>query len=208
MTEFSQEHRPYDTWWLNQLKCSTVVYVHNFFAVLGLSLTAGLSLWAHVDSYSWCWSIPLDYVGVGVSSGGCTCDFSLTANKVSMHKIFKYFYTITHKLISLISHAQPSLGVLMDLVFDPFLIHFSFVFVDIDHQKWSQKWTEKWDLWTWPPWNFQKWDQKWVKNGTTHFSAPWQLWTPQLVADSTLSYHFPNIICQPQIFLEPSLTIL
>lgn len=109
VTEFSQEHRPYDTWWLNQLKCSTVVYVHNFFVVLGLSLTAGLSLWAHVDSYSWCWSIPLDYVGVGVSSGGCICDFSLTANKVLMHKIFKYFYIITHKLISLISHAQPSL---------------------------------------------------------------------------------------------------
>ena len=101
-----------------------------------------------------------------------------------------------------------SIGVLTDLVFDPFLIHFSFVFVDIDHQKWSQKWTEKWDLWTWPPWNFQKWDQKWVKNGTTRFSAPWQPWTPQLVADSALSYHFPNIICQHQIFLESSLTIL
>ena len=28
-----------------------------------------------------------------------------------------------------------TLGVLTDLVFDPFLIHFSFVFVDIDHQK-------------------------------------------------------------------------
>ena len=30
---------------------------------------------------------------------------------------------------------ETSIGVLTDLVFDPFLIHFSFVFVDIDHQK-------------------------------------------------------------------------
>ena len=39
-------------------------------------------------------------------------------------------------VILLIKTKQCSIiGVLMDLVFDPFLIHFSFIFVDIDHQK-------------------------------------------------------------------------
>ena len=91
-----------------------------------------------------------------------------------------------------------SLGVLTVLIFDPFF----FIFVDIDHQKWSEKWTEKWELWTCPPWNFEKWVKKWVKNGTVHFSAPQQPWTLHLVAGPALSYHFPNAFCQPQIFLE------
>jgi len=99
-----------------------------------------------------------------------------------------------------------TIGVLTVLIFDSFLIHFwsifFFIFVDIDHQKWSEKWTKKWEPWTRPPWNFEKWVKKWVKNGTVHFSAPQQPWTPHLAAGPALSYHFPNAFCQPQIFLE------
>ena len=89
------------------------------------------------------------------------------------------------------------------LIFDPFF----FIFVDIDHQKWTEKWTEKWELWTHPPWSFEKWDQKWVKNGTVYFSAPQQPWTLHLTAGPALSYHFPNAFCRPSVSLKSSLSL-
>jgi len=93
--------------------------------------------------------------------------------------------------------------VLTVLIFDPFF----FIFVDIDHQKWTEKWTEKWELWTHPPWSFEKWDQKWVKNGTVYFSAPQQPWTLHLTAGPALSYHFPNAFCRPSVSLKSSLSL-
>ena len=63
------------------------------------------------------------------------------------------------------------LGVLTVLIFDPFLICASFLFVYIDHQKWGEKWTEKCELWTWPSWKIQKWDKKWLKYVFQHPSS-------------------------------------
>ena len=93
------------------------------------------------------------------------------------------------------------IGVLTVLIFDPFF----FIFVDIDHQKWSEKWTKKCELWTHSPWNFEKWDQKWVKNGRVHFLAPQQPWTPHLVAGPALFYHFPPLLSASNL-LESLLT--
>jgi len=62
----------------------------------------------------------------------------------------------SHKMWNTVEKAL-ILGVLTVLIFDPFF----FIFVDIDHQKWTEKWTEKWELWTRPPWNFEKWVKKW-----------------------------------------------
>jgi len=86
------------------------------------------------------------------------------------------------------------IGVLMVLIFDPFFDHFC------GHRPSKMKW--KMRTMNQPPWNFEKWDQKWVKNGTVHFSAPQQHWTPHLAAGPALFYHFPNAFYQPQIFLE------
>jgi len=97
-------------------------------------------------------------------------------------------------------HILPSkhwIGVLTVLIFDPFFVHFC-------RHRPSKMWKMNWKMRTvnLPPLKFWKMRSKMSKKWNSTFLAPWQPWTPHLMAGPALSYHFPNALCQPQIFLS------